>query len=255
MSWADVMTDEMYPDHEDIRLTGTSDKDAPMIKAVRGYGTRHDRDGTALAQLLADGADVNVQDKQGSTPLMLACKSVNEGLARQLLEVKGIDLDLQNKRGFTALMIAATKQWCGSWTLTPLVRELLDRGADVNIQDDGGRTVWGVAIDKQNEEVLSLLHERGHSYETSGMTLPVVRMQHPKYGPWTWKGGESGERMPLPIVDPEEDPYTYQLAKAGLTEEEWAGYERGKELAEAQQEEEQVRWGFPPKEQRARMIR
>ena len=64
MSFADRMPDEMVPDHNDIRLTGTSDQDAPIIKAVRIYGSRIDRDGAQLRTILeSDDFDINARDK------------------------------------------------------------------------------------------------------------------------------------------------------------------------------------------------
>merc|ERR1719291_132112 len=83
-------------------------------------------------------------------------------------------------------MLAVTRHWMGVFVLTDLVRDMLDRGANVNVQDDGGRTVWGVCVDKQNEEALALLHERGHSFWTSGMALDPARFQHETYGPFGW---------------------------------------------------------------------
>jgi len=197
-STAHCLDRDAFPDPHDIRLTGTSPLDAPIIKACRVFKSRKDREGRLLLDLLHSGQhfDVNAQDKMGYTPLMLACKAANEEMARLLLRVPGIDLDLQNRRGFTALMIATTRHWMGTFTLTNLVRDLLDRGADVSVQDEGGRTVWGVAVEKQNEEVLALLHERGHSFDSSGMDLPPDRFQHDTYGPRGW-GATSPEPRPV----------------------------------------------------------
>eukprot|EP00316_Scyphosphaera_apsteinii_P012899 CAMPEP_0119313272 /NCGR_PEP_ID=MMETSP1333-20130426/28576_1 /TAXON_ID=418940 /ORGANISM="Scyphosphaera apsteinii, Strain RCC1455" /LENGTH=229 /DNA_ID=CAMNT_0007318075 /DNA_START=8 /DNA_END=700 /DNA_ORIENTATION=+ len=216
MAMIDQLEDDMGPDHNDIRRRGglklahESGRfvDPPIVAASRIFGKRKDPDGNQLKAALEQGADINGQDKDGYTALMLACKSVNVKLAQLLLNVDGIDLNLQNKRGFTAPMIAATKHWCGTFQLTGLVRDMLDRGADVKIQDDGGRTLWGVCVDQQNEEVLELLYERGHNYYNSGMDLDEDRMFHLKYGPRTWPNGQPQPRPDLP-----EDHPWYPLIK------------------------------------------
>ena len=62
-----------------------------------------------VGQLLAKGADVQAQDKNGATALMLASGVVGLGHAEvvgQLL-AKGADVQAQNKEGKTALMFAS----------------------------------------------------------------------------------------------------------------------------------------------------
>ena len=173
---------KQFPDADDIEVMARP-SDPPIIAAVRRYRAEP----SLLHEALRANEDINAQDHMGYTPLMLACKSRQDELADKLLAIDGIDLDLQNKRGFTALMMAASKG------MVQLVEELLHRGADATLKDSGGRTVWGVAIDKQQEEVLAALHKRGLS--AAGMNFPVSRMQHKKYGPRPQLGRGPGQRM------------------------------------------------------------
>ena len=77
---SNVLDRDACPDPHDIRLTGTSPHDAPIIKACRIFQTRKDREGRQLLEILRGGQsfDVNAQDMQGYTPIMLACKAANE---------------------------------------------------------------------------------------------------------------------------------------------------------------------------------
>ena len=59
-----------------------------------------------VTALLAQGADVNAQDKYGATALILAAQN---GYAEtvETLSAKGADASVKNNAGWTALMIAA----------------------------------------------------------------------------------------------------------------------------------------------------
>ena len=176
------------PEPTDIRASA-SGSDDPLLRAVREYGTRKDPDGNKFLAVLraAESPNINAQDRQGYTPLMLACKARNAKLARMLMKVPGIDLNARNRRGFSAAMIAACQHYQGAWLLNDLVSEMVDVGYDVNLKEDGGRTLWGVACDHENEKVLEMLHTRGYTFENSGMAADprtsAGRMQHEKYGP------------------------------------------------------------------------
>ena len=114
-------------------------------------------------QLLFDiGANVNYQDDNGSTALMLAVLINNIDITRQLLHA-GADLYIQNKGGVTALMVA-----CGGsrMKLPPdvhrlsddyrdTVRLLLSHGADV--VDGVSQSPFNVACGGDNIDVVEML--------------------------------------------------------------------------------------------------
>ena len=56
--------------------------------------------------LIKAGAELNVQDSDGNTPLLLACKNSNEKVVRYLLR-SGADAAIQNNKGETAMDLAA----------------------------------------------------------------------------------------------------------------------------------------------------
>ncbi len=78
--------------------------------------------------LLANGADVNLPNHRGETPLILAAGNFD---MTELLLNNSAKVDLQDQQGNTALMRAHDKK-----TMTLL----LDKGADPNHQDDDGWT-------------------------------------------------------------------------------------------------------------------
>lgn len=92
------------------------------------------RDGCVdrVAHLLeADPSQINARDDQGFTPLIHAAMYADEPLVRLLLE-KGADPNAKNDDGVTALMQVTNS--------VPKSRALLEAGAEVNAQSDIGNT-------------------------------------------------------------------------------------------------------------------
>lgn len=92
------------------------------------------RDAAKARLLIEHGANVNVQSKQGRTPLMLA--SIRDGGSDivALLLSKGADVKVKDNRGDTALGLAAE---IGD---VAIMRLLLAKGADVTVRNQKGET-------------------------------------------------------------------------------------------------------------------
>ena len=87
-----------------------------------------------ICKLLIDsGADVNIQDKHGSSPLMFTIISSKKDIC-ELLIANGAGVNIQNCHGDTALTIASYQ---GKKEICEL---LINAGADVNIQDNYGNS-------------------------------------------------------------------------------------------------------------------
>lgn len=137
--------------------------------------------------LLDNGADPNVQDDDGCTPLHLALASKNYGIAFTLLQ-NSARADIESSEGISALLLAAgtpdfpTPLWnkltevdCplldsgGNYFLHRAVRRqnadevhaMLDKGCDVNFLDKSGETALHVAC---------RLYEGRRRYSTSRAT-------------------------------------------------------------------------------------
>ena len=129
--------------------TGVNIKDAlgrtPLhIAAENGYED--------VAMLLAEnGADVNITDTNGNTPLIFIIhKTGNLEITRRLLE-KGAAVNTQNRTGETALMYAA---WRGH---SNIVQLLLENRADVTLKNRQGDTALGLAESKGYLEIVQIL--------------------------------------------------------------------------------------------------
>ena len=104
----------------------------------------------ATERLLALGADVKLQDKDGDTALHGAAETGNVEIMRMLLD-KGADPNAKNKQGGTPLMWAAV---FGNDAATWL---LLSRGADASLKDNDGITALEWASRNNRQNVISVL--------------------------------------------------------------------------------------------------
>ena len=91
-----------------------------FMQAVRAGNLR------AVNRLIAKGADVNLQDENGYTPLMKAADQGHENIVRMLLAAPGIDVNLQNNNGKTALDFAVKK---GHQNIAAMIRDVVPKKA------------------------------------------------------------------------------------------------------------------------------
>ena len=103
--------------------------------------------------LLDNGAQVDVRDEDGNTPLILAAKGASRPETIQLLIEKGAKVNARNNDGWTPLMIAARGS---GWQSIQL---LIKKGAEVNVRNNDGWTPLMIAArgpgwhhDSRNED-------------------------------------------------------------------------------------------------------
>lgn len=106
--------------------------------------------------LLKHGADVNAKDKwDGRTALMQAAYFRRQIEIVELLLKYGADVNAKNNDGMTALMVSAMK---GNIETAEV---LLKHGADVNDRDKYGMTALSLAENNGHEEIAQFLRSYG----------------------------------------------------------------------------------------------
>ena len=121
------------PGKEDawIRQGRTSDDPAPpLIVLACRFGSPESK---VIALLIEKGANVNIADRNGVTPLMAASELDWDPSIALLLE-GGAKVNASDRDGKTALMYAMGNRGLG------VAAKLLSKGADINASDKAGRT-------------------------------------------------------------------------------------------------------------------
>lgn len=118
--------------------------ETPLMIACRN-------DSYKMAKILIEkGADVNAYNINNETPLMLSILSSSPDITRLLLDTK-VDINAQNKDGLTALMLSSKFGYYS-------IRLLIEKGTDINIRDKNGMTALMLAIEeKQTDSIQQIL--------------------------------------------------------------------------------------------------
>ena len=145
---------------------GECDKIAPALKAGLPIDGFDNLDQTPLIaavsqnqvdcakQLIASGADVNLADHAGWSPLIHAAYFGSGNELLSLLVDKGANLNAQNNRGLTALYLASAAGH------EPQVQLLLAHGADPAIATQSGYTPVKVAQLRGLSRIVELLEAK-----------------------------------------------------------------------------------------------
>lgn len=107
--------------------------------------------GKLVEGMIALGANVNVPDNQGNTPLHEAAEANDISMARRLIEAGADVAKAEGFRRTTPLILSIR---AGGRELSEL---LLSHGADPSGADDGGQTPLMAAANKPNDEIVGLL--------------------------------------------------------------------------------------------------
>jgi len=104
--------------------------------------------------LLANGADPNIADHIGWTPLMQAIYKGRTAVVYALLHSAGAQLAINHMEndGYTALMIACYHRNANC------VRMLLNTGADITLRNRQGRTAMDIA--SSDSEIIRLIRHK-----------------------------------------------------------------------------------------------
>jgi ankyrin repeat protein len=103
-------------------------------------------------------AYINAGDEGGQRPLLFASaggRHFKDCSVHQLLLEHGADINVQDQLGDTPL------HWASFNGVLKVVHLLLERGADIEVKNDEGKTAWQDSADRGHDEVVELLREHG----------------------------------------------------------------------------------------------
>jgi ankyrin repeat protein len=134
-------------------------------KLIHGLGRRYDQSAGRIMKLLLDKGKVN----PGPSLLNQACLYGDEGILRSILEF-GVDVNLpEQEEGGTVTALQCATLISGS---LPIVRALLDHGADINAKQEGHSVLEICTMSPIGDgDVIDLLIEHGIELASSEGTI------------------------------------------------------------------------------------
>ena len=141
---------------------GNPEADRALFKAATEGNIK------GIKQLIADGADVNAKNRDGTTPLQTAAIRGHKEFL-ELLIANGADVNAKNEDGMTPLHCTAVGTSLnylsrgGRYGVDhkEIAELLISAGADVNAQDEDGETPVDIAIMSNQPQTADLLRKHG----------------------------------------------------------------------------------------------
>ncbi|MHC5007117.1 MAG: ankyrin repeat domain-containing protein [Planctomycetota bacterium] len=135
----------------------------PLMAAVQ---SRKPDKQEAIRFLIDNGADVNARDQLQGTALLRAAGSFGDLDSVQVLLSAGADVNVQDKNGMTPLM------WAARWGDAPRVEALVKAGAKVAVRDNSGKSAldWARGQGGKAEQTIAVLQPLTESEAKSSET-------------------------------------------------------------------------------------
>jgi uncharacterized protein len=117
-------------------------KNKPIVDALLKAGAEVEpfvamNDQAKVAYLLDNGANFNMHNKNGKTPLIIAVEAKNQPMIKLLLS-KGVDANIAEADGVTPVHLATILKDAD------IIKMFLDAGADIHKEDVGGKSALDV---------------------------------------------------------------------------------------------------------------
>ncbi|GKS79063.1 MULTISPECIES: ankyrin repeat domain-containing protein [unclassified Wolbachia] len=142
----DLAIQKGYEDIVEVLKQKQLDLDKELLISTEKGDLEKVRDG------IRQGANVNVQDGQGWTPVFLAIQNNNFNIVELLLD-NSADIKVKDNEAWTPL------HWAVQLGSLDVVERLVERGADFNASTADGRTPLDIARDKGYDNVVNYLEE------------------------------------------------------------------------------------------------
>lgn len=138
-----------------VLAASCSEDKSPELLSVEllALAASHEPDVDDAEDLIKDGADVNVQDGQGDTPLHYAADYGHVEMA-QLFILSGAELDQVNQLGITPLFRAAVADHIA------IAEMLLSNGAEIDLATHSGDSPLAAALSNGRPDMASLLRSK-----------------------------------------------------------------------------------------------
>lgn len=115
-----------------------------------------------ISTILRSGRDVNIENKEGKTPLIQAIDNHSIDLVRKLLKA-GAKTDYISTYNGMSLLSFATY-----YENLDIIKTLLDNVANINMKDKNGNTPLVEAVFNGNFEMVEFFSEQGGRYKYQG---------------------------------------------------------------------------------------
>jgi ankyrin repeat protein len=107
-----------------------------------------------IDKFLQHGADVNAYIEDYHTPLFQAIAQNKMDVFKRLLNEGAINVNLVDKEGVIPLLLAAYNGHL------EMVKQLVDKGADLSVKNKGGCTVKDIAKQKKHNKIIEYLENK-----------------------------------------------------------------------------------------------
>lgn len=148
--------------------------------------SRYDENSSVAEYLINNGADINVTNEDGETPLMYASKVHNIKVIELLIQ-KGADVNFY-KGGSTALISAC--EYSHERNID-VIKYLVSKNANINAQDNKGDTALNKTLDTSDEGSIDILDfEIAHFLIEQGADVNIKNKR--EYTPFIYLGMGEG---------------------------------------------------------------
>ena len=110
---------------------------------------------TVKSLLSTSNCDPEIRDRQGNTPLHLACEGAHANIVRFLIEEKGCDVNCQANNGSTPLHCVLNINRFSHYKVRDTIKVILQNRCDTTLADSRGKTPQTIPL---NEDGDLLLH-------------------------------------------------------------------------------------------------